>query len=465
MKKAAVLIIFLAVSLSLAAQDLSELGGKLEEYTAAISGESVRVKNQECDFLISTCQLPETRQYAALRLYDHYTGSKLLGDEDVAVHIASEWFLSGKVPMKTEADLLQAKLFVRLNGNLLLGMKAPSKVFRDENLLEQSAPSEGRCSVLYFYDTSCSSCKVETARLDAFVRTSTLPVDFYAIYTGTDEAAWARYRATSLRGGFIHLFDPSGDAILDYGVVKTPRMFLIAADGTILGRGIDTPALKALLEKEFSDEAYEYGSDGSTALFSELLDDSAGAVDVLALIETIRGETLAKGDTLSWKRLTGDLLYYLAPRRGEGLKMGEERLVEKILAEDFRTSPEDSAAVIPLALLRRDLLSKARVGTKVPAIAVEGKLLRRGKAPREGTFRLRRLRNARITFYTEGCASCRETLAEADSIAAATRLKVLTVDVDALPEAQAHSALDAFDLSTLPYTFTVSRGKISRRYL
>ena len=33
MKKAAVLIIFLAVSLSLAAQDLTELGRKLEEYT------------------------------------------------------------------------------------------------------------------------------------------------------------------------------------------------------------------------------------------------------------------------------------------------------------------------------------------------------------------------------------------------------------------------------------------------
>lgn len=465
MKKAAALILLLAVSLGLKAQEFPELGAKLEEYTAAIAGESVQVKDSECDFLISTCQLPETRQYAALWLYEHYLGSKLLGDEDVAVHIAQDWFLSGKVPMKTEADLLQAKLFVRLNGDLLLGMKAPQKIFRDENLLEQAVPSEGRYSVLYFFDTSCSSCRVESARLDAFVRTSTLPVDFYAIYTGSDEAAWARYRATSLRGDFIHLFDPSGEAILDYGVVKTPRMFLIAADGTILGRGIDTPALRELLEREFADQAYEYGSDGSTELFDSLL-KNAGAVDVLNMIETIRGETLAKGDTLSWKRLTGDLLYYIAPRSGEGLKMGEERLVETILAEDFRCSPEDSSAVIPLAILRRDLLSKARIGEKTPAVTVDGTLLRRGKAPREGTWRLRRLRNARITFYTEGCESCRETLAEADSLAASTpRLKVLTVNVDALPESQARAALDAFDLSSLPFTFQTAKGRIARRYL
>ena len=146
--------------------------------------------------------------------------------------------------------------------------------------------------------------------------------------------------------------------------------------------------------------------------------------------------------------------------------MGEERLVETILAEDFRNSPEDSSAVIPLAQLRRDLLSKARVGEKTPAVTVDGTLLRRGKAPREGTWRLRRLRTARITFYTEGCESCRETLAEADSIAASTpRLKVLTVNVDALPEPQARAALDAFDLSSLPYTFQTAKGRIARRYL
>lgn len=468
MKKAAVLLLLTVLSTGLFAQDdsaLSTLGQKLKEYTAAIDGESIAVKNSECDFLISTCQLPETRQYAALWLYEHYRGSKVLGDEDVAVHIASQWFLTEKVPMKTEADFLSAKLFVHLNEKLLLGMKTPASVLKDENLLDQAIPSEGRYSVLYFYDTSCSSCRIESSRLDAFVRTSDLPVDFYAIYTGSDEAAWALYRATSLRGGFIHLFDPSGDVLTAYGIISTPRMFLIAPDGTILGRGLDTPSLKALLEKELEAGAYEYGSDASTQLFDSLLKD-ASASDVYFMIETIRTQTLERGDTLGWKRLTGDLLYYLAPRRGEGLKEGEQRLVDIILAEDFRSSPEDSASVLPLARLRHDLLALAPVGSKVPDLTVNGTLLRRGKAPRQGTWRLRRLRNSRITFYTEGCATCRETIAEADSIASSTRgLKVLTVSTDALPDSQLRPALSSLDLSALPYTFTVCKGRISHRYL
>ena len=468
MKKAALLLLMLVLSLGLKAQTDSTyaaLGQKLKEYTAAIEGESIASKGAECDFLISTCQVPEVRQYSALWLYEHYRESKLLGDEDVAVHIASQWFLTEKVPMKTEADFLNAKLFVHLNEKVLLGMKAPVAALKDENFLDQAIPSEGRYSVLYFYDTSCSSCRIESARLDAFVRTSELPVDFYAIYTGSDEAAWARYRATNLRGGFIHLFDPSGDVIMTYGVIKTPRMFLIAPDGTILGRGLDTPSLKELLERELAGEAYEYGSEASTELFDMCLADG-NASDVLSIIETMRQETLAKGDTLGWKHLTGDLLYYLAPRRGEGLKEGEAALVDIILGEEFRNSPEDSASVIPLAQLRHDLLSKAPVGAKVPDISVDGTLLRRGKAPRQGTYKLRRLRNSRITFYTEGCSSCRETLAEADSIAASTRrLKVLTVNLDALPSPQLQSAISSFDLSALPYTFTTSKGRITHRYL
>ena len=468
MRRAAAILLLAVLSTWLFAQDdgtFSALGQKLKEYTAALESESVAARNSECDFLISTCQLPETRQYAALWLYEHYRESKLLGDEDVAVHIASEWFLSEKVPMKSEADYLAAKLFVHLNGKVLLGMKAPVATLKDENLLDQAIPSEGRYSVLYFYDTSCSSCRVESSRLDAFVRTSDLPVDFYAIYTGSDEAAWALYRATGLRGGFIHLFDPSGDVIMTYGVIKTPRMFLIAPDGTILGRGLDTPSLKALLERELAGEAYEYGSDASIRLFDSLLQD-ASASDVYLLMQSIRTETLERGDTLGWKRLTGDLLYYIAPRRGEGLKEGEQLLVDTILAEDFRNSPEDSASVLPLARLRHDLLALAPVGSKVPDLTVNGTLLRRGKAPREGSYKLRRLRNSRITFYTEGCASCRETLTEADSIAAGTRrLKVLTVNLDALPDSQLRPAHTSLDLSARPYTFTVCKGRISHRYL
>ena len=91
--KKALLLLLTILPLRLSAQDsLSAFGQKLEEYTAALEGEGIGTRKSECDFLISTCQVPEVRQYAALWLYDHYLRSRLLGDNDVAVHIASEWF-------------------------------------------------------------------------------------------------------------------------------------------------------------------------------------------------------------------------------------------------------------------------------------------------------------------------------------------------------------------------------------
>ena len=156
-------ILFLALAAAgLRAQEYPELGAKLDEYFLALAGESAEVQNAECDFLISSCQDSLVRQYVALKIYDHYLNSKIMGDDAVAVHVASAWLLSGKVPMHSDADLLNAKVFAAFNESSLIGMQAPALTLKDPSGASVKVPSGEECSVLYFYDTSCSSCKVET---------------------------------------------------------------------------------------------------------------------------------------------------------------------------------------------------------------------------------------------------------------------------------------------------------------
>jgi thiol-disulfide isomerase/thioredoxin len=216
------------------------------------------------------------RQFVTLKIYDHYLKSKIMGDDGVAVHVADTWLIPGKVAMHSDMDLLNAKVFAEFNRQAVLGAEAPLLTLQDPAGEVVTVPAGGRYTVLYFYDTSCSTCRIETPRLCNFLKTTEFPLTAVAVYTGDDAAAWARYRTSSLDvAGMIHLWDPSLDSDFQrkYGVLQTPRMFLVAPAGTILGRGLDTPALSMLVSKFSGKEDYVYGAQESTALFDRILRD------------------------------------------------------------------------------------------------------------------------------------------------------------------------------------------------
>ncbi len=152
-----------------AQEPYGELGARLEEYLAALAGEKPSVIAAECDYLISSSQDSLVRQYVALKIYDHYLQSKIMGDDAVAVHVAQKWFLSGEIPMHSETDYFNARLFTEFNKSSLIGLEAPVLSLFSPSGAPVRVPATEGYSVLYFYDTSCATCTVETARRKAVV--------------------------------------------------------------------------------------------------------------------------------------------------------------------------------------------------------------------------------------------------------------------------------------------------------
>ncbi|MBQ6762218.1 MAG: hypothetical protein IJP49_05655 [Bacteroidales bacterium] len=479
MKRLLVAAAVLFAALALRAQDdpYGALGAKLEEYFTALAGEPLSVQNAECDFLIESCKDSLVRQYVALKIYDHYLQSRIMGDDGVAVHLADAWFIPGKVAMHSDLDLLNAKVFAEFNRQSVLGAGAPSILMKDPSGAEVSMPVDGSYTLLYFYDTSCSTCRIETPRLRQFLTGTDFPLTAVAVYTGDDAAAWAHYRTSSLDvPGMIHLWDPEmeSDYQRKYGVLQTPRMFLVAPDGTIVGRGLDTPALSMLLSKFSGKEDYVYGTQESTALFDRLFagyGDDLKPSDILDIASYMAERTYGEGDVESFKQMEGDLLYYLSSRRGEAVKEGTRLFIDKyILGTDVWTSSADTSQIVSMARMMKDLLDRTPVGSTVPDRKVHGELLRRPclfrKASRKGIFSLRKVDY--VVFYTQGCGRCQETLAAARTLAD-SKARVLLVDMDSLftdyPD-EARFLLDTFDLSGLPYVMQLGPGGVVRhRYL
>lgn len=514
-----ILSLLLAVALSAQSADSSKfaaLGLKLAEYYDAMKGESLAVQEAECDFLIESASDPVLRQYIAQNIYDHYKNSPVMGSENVAVHVFDKWFSGGTLAMSSPEVFADARTYAEFNRQSLIGEKAPALELEGINgapvsLFVPGQPMK-KFSVLYFYDTDCSKCKLETYRLNSLLSEKDYRLQFYAIYVGDNQEAWVNYITgqfgnISSKADFSvsHLWDSSlsSDFQRKYGVTQTPRMFLVAPDGVILGRGLDAGALEKMLDGIFAEKVLEYGTRESEELFDGIFSMSSGKPstgEVKGIADYIHDRTLAAGDTLMFKQMAGDYLYYLSSHQGEGFKEGMRYHIDRnILSQDqVWTSPDDSLKVVGFARIMSDLLSKAAPGTRISSVKVPGELYtsRRGigRKTEEGeivrknkTVKLDRLNGDEniIIFYTEGCEVCAaekaaalSLLSEAGSHSATkntlskkhvdSNIRVFMVNMDDLmtsDPALASRLMDSFDLSSLPYIIMTDRhGKVLRRY-
>jgi thiol-disulfide isomerase/thioredoxin len=249
-------------------------------------------------------------------------------------------------------------------------------------------------------------------------------------------------------------------------------MFLVAPDGVISGRGLDAYALAQMLHQIFDSVELEYGSQESASLYDAIFaGDVPSESDVKALADQIADLTLPKGDTVMFRQMTGDLLYYLSSRSGEGFKEGLGYLIDTYICDSNAwRSQDDSLKVVGFAGIMKDLLSKAKPGTRIADLKVPGVKVTKKveKAYKRNLRKLGADRNI-IIFYTEGCHICDAEKKAARELAAADKnVSVLMVNVDDIlrtNQSLASKLFDSFDLSSLPYILETNRkGLIQRRY-
>ena len=463
---------------------LNALTTKLQEYFEAMKYEPVQVQMGECDFLIESTSDSLLKSHVARTIYNHYTKSPVMGAEAVAIHVYDQWYKPGLVKMSSDMELLAAKIFAEFNRQSQVGCKAPELTMEssDGSLVQlfQGADNQKGFRVLYFYDTDCSNCKIQSILLTNLLATESFPIEFYAIYTGDNRESWMKYISDRFdipvsSAKIVHLWDPEIDSDFQrkYGILQTPKMFLVAPDGVIAGRGLDAYALSQMLHQIFDPVDLEYGSQESAALFDGIFAGTVPSVaDVRMLADQIASSTLPKGDTVMFRQMTGDLLYYLSTRSGEGIKEGLDYLIDTYITENMAwRSEDDSLKIVGFAGIMKDLLSKARPGTQIADVKVPGvKLTWKGEKVYKGS--LKKLTGERniIIFYTEGCHICEAEKQTARELAAADKnVSVLLVNVDEIMRtnpALASKLFDKFDLSSLPYILETNRKcLIQRRYI
>ena len=259
MRKLLAIVCALCMGMTLQAQKPAEgayavLDSLALNYMGAIQMEDTETKQHECDYLLSSVKDSLLRQHLAVSLFNYYREAPVMGDEAVAIWLYDTWFAKGRVAFPGEFEGLDAQMFCNMNRNTLLGMDAPVLKARKPCGGRVTVPVAGATTLLWFYDTACSKCVVEAKVFPGVLESAVdFPLTVVAFYAGQDKKAWRAFRRNfkvkNPNVKLLHCWDPEVDSdyLRLYGVISTPKMYLVAPEGSIIGRRLELESLQQLL--------------------------------------------------------------------------------------------------------------------------------------------------------------------------------------------------------------------------
>lgn len=304
------------------------------EYLENVEMNSCNVAIAKVDSLIAM-SAENLRSLVAEEAFDLFYNSKIMGHEGVACHIAENYFLNGEIKLEDRDKLFLIKSFVMFNASSLVGKRAAELSLEDTSgriVSLQEAIHGGEFTILYFYTDDCANCIAQTPGImDVIDNYDRGVLSFYSVYTGTDSSRWKSYVGKHFFSynpfvNWANVWDPDAGSSyhLLYGVVSTPKLFLIDRHGVIVGRNLDAGSLRQLLDN-FSAERDELHR-----LFDRCF--AGGRTDRLFVertIDTVCGRIFSNGDL--YKRVADELYLYLASADSYAMQQGSVYLAEKYI--------------------------------------------------------------------------------------------------------------------------------------
>ena len=276
-----------------------------------------------CDYIIAFTEDSLIKPTIAGYLFNRFSDSSIMGQEEVAVYIAKNYFLNGKLKWSGSGGNLPLAMYVEFNENSLIGMKAPELNLKDIYGAEQPLNSlDNNYILIYFFNDECNVCKEILPKIRQLVESKRyLGISVYAVYTQYNPKALEQFIAKEFPKNRDWIFVTDSDNTSNfhklYNVVKTPQIFLLDGAKRIIGRNLDDQALEQLLNFEQEKlESLNRETEKFVASYMPQIDQS----DTLALIfalGSIYDRTIVQQDKQVYRTLFTHIIEYLVHNEDE----------------------------------------------------------------------------------------------------------------------------------------------------
>jgi peroxiredoxin len=212
--------------------------------------------NKEADMLLEKTTSKELYKYIVWWITNHYEKSNIMGMDAVFVHMANQYYLTGKafwVDTSTQRKIRERAAILE---PILIGKTAPNMYLTDSS--GKAIPLstvKSKVIVLYFWDPNCGHCQKETPKLHEYwEKNKDRGITVYAVSIDRKPDDWKRFiRNKGLK--WINVWDSyvATDFRNLYDIYSTPVIYVLDEKKKIVAKRLGTEQLPEFIDNYFKD--------------------------------------------------------------------------------------------------------------------------------------------------------------------------------------------------------------------
>ena len=189
-----------------------------------------------------------------IALHFEPTKTTLMDSEAIYVFMVQNYITHEKAFWADSAQVFGLQQRAHEMAASLVGLKGPDVTANDPSGQSQSIYDiKDPYIVVYLYNPTCDHCIEETPKLvDFYKEWKPKGLEVYAIAIDTDDQSWKNFIASNGMN-WINVHDPSNRSIYaKYFVDKTPEVYVLNKDRTIIGKNLKVEQIATVIEKDMN---------------------------------------------------------------------------------------------------------------------------------------------------------------------------------------------------------------------
>lgn len=226
--------------------------GKMEKFMTQLVVQVPDSINKMADQLMAkTTDLSEIQKYFIIWITNHYETSKQMGMDAVFVHMAKNYYMSGKAYWADSSLIAKiSERAIKLDP-ILLGKVAPNLFMKDTlGNMHSLHGVKADFTIAYFWDPDCGHCKKETPKLKKFYDEfkEELNVEVFGVNTTKEEQLWKDF-INEHDLNFINVQDPEQRTAFKYryDIYSTPVVYLLDKDKKIIAKRLGVEDIEGFI--------------------------------------------------------------------------------------------------------------------------------------------------------------------------------------------------------------------------
>ena len=216
---------------------------KIDRYLQEMTTPVVDSLIRSADLIVNKARANrEVLSYAIWYITSQYERPRVMGTDGLFVHMAETYYFSGVMPAADSATVSTIRKRVETIKPLLVGKAFPALTVSDTlHQLIDLKSINADYTVLFFYDPTCTHCRESMPKLAQFAQDPTAKgVQFCAIAVDNGPDAWQKFIREFGIQRWVNGYDFTfrTDYRRQYDVIKTPTVYVLDKDRTIIARAL-----------------------------------------------------------------------------------------------------------------------------------------------------------------------------------------------------------------------------------